>query len=268
MIISASRKFIFVHINKTAGTSITEALAPKLQWNDIILGSTPIGLALDQPFKDRFNLYKHSTAREICGVVGAGVWSNSTTFAVVRDPVDRTVSLYRYLKRIDAAASPLRRLRRRLSERQPVWSGLRALRESRSFSDFIRHPILRYEPGFMPQHTFLSGENDEIIIGRLLRFEAIAEDFEALCQELGFGALRIGHENRSGDGDRPSIPDRDIDFLRDYYARDYALLASLVGRRKRMICRPRPGRTIAGSEAAGSGPDSIASGTRGRRATS
>ena len=258
MIICTSRKFIFVHVNKTAGTSITEALAPRLQWNDIVLGATPIGQALDQPFKDRFNLYKHSTAREIRDVVGAEVWSDSTTFAVVRDPVDRTVSLYRYLKRIETAASPLRRLRRRLSGRQPVWNGLGALRESRSFSDFIRHPILRHEPGFMPQHAFLSGENGEIIVDRLLRFEAIAEDFEALCRELGFGTLRIGHENRSGrDGGRPPVPDSDIDFLRDYYAKDYALLASLIDRRERMTSGPRPDGTSAGSEA----------GTRGRRAT-
>ena len=120
----------------------------------------------------------------------------------------------------------------------------------------------------MPQHAFLSGENGEIIVDRLLRFETIAEDFEALCQELGFGALRIGHENRSGEnGSRLTIPDRDIDFLRDYYAKDYALLASPIGRRKR-ICSPRPDGTTAGSEAAGSVPDRIVSGTRGRRATS
>jgi hypothetical protein len=246
MIICSSRKFIFVHINKTAGTSIVEALAPHLQWNDIILGSTPIGHALNQPFKDRFNLYKHSTAREIRGVVGARVWSDSTTFAVVRDPVGRAVSLYRYLKRIEAAASPLRQMRRRLSGRQPVWNGLRALRESKSFSDFIRHPILRYEPGFLPQHAFLSGENGEIIIDRLLRFEAIAEDFEALCRDLGFGPLRIGHQNRSGEaGSRLPIPDSDIEFLKDYYAKDYVLLASLIARQEQT--RPRPGRTSAGS---------------------
>jgi hypothetical protein len=233
MIICTSRKFIFVHINKTAGTSITEALAPSLQWNDIVLGATPIGQALDEPFKDRFNLYKHSTARDIRAVVGADVWSEFTTFAVVRDPVDRTVSFYRYLKRIETAASPLRQLRRRLLGRRPVWNGLLALRESKTFSDFIRHPILRYDPGFIPQHAFLSGENDEIIVDRLLRFEAIAEDFEVFCLDLGLGKLQIGHENRSGKGEnRLSIPDSDIGFLKEYFAEDYALLARLPGRQK------------------------------------
>lgn len=233
MIVCTSRKFIFVHINKTAGTSITEAFAPILQWTDIVLGVTPIGRVLDQPFQDRFNLCKHSTAREIRAVVGADIWSEFTTFAVVRDPVDRAVSLYHYLKRIETAGSPARRLRRRLLRRPPVWSGLIALRESKTFSDFIRHPMLGSEPGFIPQHAFLSGENDEIIVDRLLRFEAIAEAFEALCRDLGLGRLRIGHENRSReDRNRLSIPDSDVDFLRDYFAKDYALLASLSNQQK------------------------------------
>jgi hypothetical protein len=232
MIICTSRKFIFVHINKTAGTSITEALAPSLEWNDIVLGATPIGQALDQPFKDRFGLYKHSTAREIRAVVGADAWSESTTFAVVRDPVERAISFYQYLRRMETAASPLRRLRRRLFGWQPAWNGLVALRDSRSFSDFIRHPILRYEPGFIPQHAFLSGEDDEIIVDRLLRFETISEDFEDLAHGLGLGALRIGHENRSGSGNRLSIPASDIDFLKGYFAKDYALLAGLSGGQK------------------------------------
>jgi hypothetical protein len=40
MIISHTHKFIFVHINKCAGTSITKALLPYLGENDIVLGLT------------------------------------------------------------------------------------------------------------------------------------------------------------------------------------------------------------------------------------
>ena len=49
MIISNSHKFIFVHILKTAGTSICAALDPTLRWNDVILGGTGFGEKMNAP---------------------------------------------------------------------------------------------------------------------------------------------------------------------------------------------------------------------------
>ena len=43
MIISNSHKFIFVHVMKTAGTSVSAALDPWLRWNDIAIGGTRFG---------------------------------------------------------------------------------------------------------------------------------------------------------------------------------------------------------------------------------
>jgi hypothetical protein len=40
MIISHSRKFIFIHIHKTAGESISEALRPYLSGRDLLLGTS------------------------------------------------------------------------------------------------------------------------------------------------------------------------------------------------------------------------------------
>jgi hypothetical protein len=40
MIVSHTHKFIFVHINKCAGTSVTKALLPYLGENDLVLGFT------------------------------------------------------------------------------------------------------------------------------------------------------------------------------------------------------------------------------------
>jgi hypothetical protein len=233
MIISNSRKFIFVHINKTAGTSITEALAPHLAWNDLVLGSTPIGLALNQPFHERFGLSKHSTARGIRAVVGERVWSEYRSFAVVRDPVDRALSLYGYLKMLQAGRSELRkRLRSLLGARGgPDWLALRALKETGSFSEFIRHPELRHDPGFVHQSRFLSDETGALIVDRLLRFETLAEDFAALGRELGIPEAALGHQNRSQGGARgreAAVSERDVAFLKDYFAEDYALLARLA----------------------------------------
>jgi len=227
MIICNSGKFIFVHINKTAGTSITDALAPCLQWNDIVLGATPMGMALNAPYRERFGLYKHSTAREIRAVVGDEIWQSYTTFCVLRDPVDRALSLYRYLKRMQADRSELRRrLRDLLGRNRPDWPATQALRETDSFSAFIRHPRIRFDPGFIGQHAFICDEAGNVIVDRLLRFEHIAGDFADLCADLGIPAEPIGHHNQSGGGAGPDLPKEDIVFLRERFARDYALLAA------------------------------------------
>ena len=47
MFLSNSRKFIFIHITKAAGTSITHALEKSMGWNDLVIGSTPLLLAPD-----------------------------------------------------------------------------------------------------------------------------------------------------------------------------------------------------------------------------
>jgi hypothetical protein len=41
MIISPGRKFIFVHIPKTGGTSLALALEDRAMKNDILIGDTP-----------------------------------------------------------------------------------------------------------------------------------------------------------------------------------------------------------------------------------
>ena len=75
--------FIFVHINKTAGTSIEHAL----------------GL----PFQ-------HKTARQFINEIGLETWRTTFTFAVVRNPWDKVVSHYHYrveTNRLDPGDDPI-----------------------------------------------------------------------------------------------------------------------------------------------------------------
>ena len=74
MIISNTHRAIFVHVPKTAGTSITSLLAPALRWNDLVLGGTTFGERIQAAYKERFGLFKHARARDIRQVVGEEVW--------------------------------------------------------------------------------------------------------------------------------------------------------------------------------------------------
>jgi hypothetical protein len=62
-------KFIFIHINKTAGTSIQRALNIR---------------------------HEHKTAREKIEEIGRKRWENKFSFAVIRNPWDKVVSHYHY----------------------------------------------------------------------------------------------------------------------------------------------------------------------------
>jgi len=65
----AHNDFVFIHINKTGGTSIETALGLKLE---------------------------HKTAQEKIWQLGISTWQNRFTFAFVRNPWDRVVSHYHY----------------------------------------------------------------------------------------------------------------------------------------------------------------------------
>ncbi len=63
------RPYVFIHINKTGGSSIEKAL----------------GVGLD-----------HSTAQEKFAQLGADAWARKFTFTMVRNPWDKVVSHYHY----------------------------------------------------------------------------------------------------------------------------------------------------------------------------
>ncbi|MGR5254316.1 sulfotransferase family 2 domain-containing protein [Vibrio astriarenae] len=98
-IISNSKKFVFIHVPKAAGTSVTNILSKYTTYMDLEIGGTSFGEQIQTAYKDRFGLSKHTTASGVRDVLGDEVWKGMFKFSIVRNPYDRTISTYKFLKK-------------------------------------------------------------------------------------------------------------------------------------------------------------------------
>ncbi len=97
-IISHSQNFIFVHVPKTGGTSVSNYLSSYTSYCDLELGGTEFGESLQKAYRKRFRLYKHVPASGIKAVIDSGFWEKSFKFGIVRNPYQRAISTYHFLR--------------------------------------------------------------------------------------------------------------------------------------------------------------------------
>jgi hypothetical protein len=232
MIISHSRRFIFIHIHKTAGESISEALRPCLSGRDLLLGTSLRGELSNAYYSSRYRLQKHSGVRKVRTFVGDATWDDYLKFSFVRDPFDRLRSLYFYFGRM-LARRRAPHLRNALlwlpgtDFRDPLkWPGMQAVLETEDFSGFIRHPAFSTDIiGARPQSVLLTDREGNLDVDFVGKFETLAEDFAALAARLGLEGADLGHRNASPARAAAPVPAEAADraLVAELYASDYAL---------------------------------------------
>lgn len=101
MILSRGRKYLFIHAPKTGGTSMALALEARAMKDDIMLGDTPKAVKRRKRLVDvrtAGRLWKHSTLADLDGLVAADEIDDLFIFTMVRNPWDRMVSNYHWLR--------------------------------------------------------------------------------------------------------------------------------------------------------------------------
>lgn len=236
MIISNSHRFIFIHLHKTGGTSLEVALEKYLGWNDILLGSTNFGEMINDYYRKRFGLHKHSSVMDIEGICGEEILRSYYVFSLVRNPVSRIVSLYNFvgsivlgwadsfnLNILEIREDP-EKLESFTSKRPELgWASSRAFIMANSFSEFIRSEMLRYETAFRTQASQLRSRNGTLI-GEPYKIE-MAEDWQAsLSRKLGL-EIQMHRENESPRKliAASDLSSEDTAFLKEKFREDFVI---------------------------------------------
>ena len=169
MIVNNAHRFLFIHVPKAAGTSVTRELSRFTTFRDVEVGGTRFGEKIQDTYAARFDLRKHSPAAKIRAKAGPEVWRGYFVFAFVRSPYARAYSLWKFLRRWKDGPH-------------------HALAERLSFEEFISSPEVR--DGVVdiakPQAHWLSDAEGRLMdgidfVGRVERFD---EDFAFILSTI------------------------------------------------------------------------------------
>lgn len=181
MILSPGRGYVFIHIPKTGGTALALALEARAMKDDILLGDTPKARRRRHRVRGmaaRGRLWKHSTLADIEGLVPDAVLGGLFAFTLVRNPWDRAVSYYHWLRsqRFDHPAVGLAR--------------------DLDFRHFIAHPVIRSGFRAAPAASYMRRSDGRDHDATYIRIEHFASDAEPLFDHLGF-RFDLPQANRS-----------------------------------------------------------------------
>ncbi len=183
-------KAIFVHVPKTAGTSIEQSLLPASSGT---VGGHTTALGFRSKFPREFAEY--------------------FTFGMVRHPAPRFTSAYRYL-----AQEPI----------HPAL-GNRIVHECKTLGRFLDRirgepEIVERIVHLWPQHRFLCDETGEILVDRVFRFEKLDEAWVEIAAKLKVVLPILPRLNKTGKAPSADMGTSQVNrFVQHHYAQDFAV---------------------------------------------
>ena len=205
MLISRKHNFLFVHVFKNAGMSVSKALSPfavsKYQRETV-----RVLKQLKLPFPvgwDPNPFDTHVTASDLVTAMGHAEFNSFYSFGFVRNPWDWLVSVYCYVMK-----KPDHFLHEKFV----------------SLGDFRNYILWQCDGGLPLQKEFLFSKNGEQIVKFIGRFESLERDFKAVCRQIGVVAelpkLNVSRQSRSY---REYYDETLVEMVRERYQPDIDL---------------------------------------------
>lgn len=181
LIISNRHKYIFFHLPKNAGVSVSRILIE--QENSLKIKRIS-SFFFRNFFKTKDNFYfslkekkinffsSHTPCYKIQEIIDEGTFSTYFKFAVIRNPWDRMVSRYFYSKKIDSSLKDL------------------------SFKEFINFD-LKNNMHIINQFKFCTDINNYFCLDLILKFENLNEDFNNISLKFFDKKNMLLHLNKS-----------------------------------------------------------------------
>jgi len=179
MLVSHSKKFVFIKTSKTAGTSVEMYFEPYClpdestkitEDRDELICSAGIIGGRGNGVCD--NLHSHMPAKSIKELITDKQWDQYLKFTIVRNPFDRLVSRYFFNRKVKDAIN--------IGD----WKRQYVINDFRLFAQDSYYPLLG-------QITL--GPN--LVVDKVIRYESLQEGIAEVCELLNveFDATKIPH---------------------------------------------------------------------------
>lgn len=168
MLISFSHRFIFLHVQRTAGGSTILALrryehrAPATNWNKLL---SRTGFRRD-PQKISFRT--HETAVNVRRLLPKSMYDDFFSIAFVRNPWSWLVSLYEVIRQ------------------DPEHRHYGILTKMNDFREYVDWEVGR---GKRYQYRLVADHEGQVMVNFLGRFERLREDYQRICEHLDIPPL-------------------------------------------------------------------------------
>jgi hypothetical protein len=222
MIINQSVGFTFIHIPKSAGTSVTQFLSPLNGPFDLEIGGTCFGEAIQSAFVRRHRLRKHSTLQEAWSAISAARPSHDMYyFTFVRHPFSRLSSIYRFLLAWDDYNPDLRKIMHGFG----------------NYREFLNSQIYMHLPGpdgmFRPQSSWIKIDGKIFDSLHIFKLEDISYSLEEIKSVLKLRGATIDglpkftpHANKTAieEASGSGLDQVLLNEVREFYSEDFAAL--------------------------------------------
>jgi hypothetical protein len=213
MLLSPRFNFLYIHIAKTGGTSIRQALS-RLRWRDPWYWPMFVCSRLSHLSGHRIGtkLPRHAKVILAKEMLPREVFDELFKFAFVRNPWDLQVSSFHHIRR----------------ERPQYLGG------HDDFEGFLRWKLEPQRPyqyhldtSITPQSDYLIDLHGQVCVDFIGRYERLHDDFADICARIGIRPTALPHRRRATDRGRDYrgyYNDETAELVARHFARDIELL--------------------------------------------